>query len=80
MESDDDGATWSTPRDISAQAKGGDWTWYATGPGVGIQLTNGTLLIPCDHYDRMDRLSYSHVILSQITALPGSPGERSVPG
>ena len=29
------------------------WRWYATGPGVGIQLTQGPwkgrLLIPCDH-------------------------------
>ncbi|SEF20924.1 sialidase-1 [Amycolatopsis pretoriensis] len=40
--SDDDGRTWSTPVDISAQAKLPDWdSWYASGPVHGIQLTRG---------------------------------------
>ena len=51
--SDDDGLTWSTPREITASAKAPDWTWYATGPGIGIQLQHGPhagrLIIPCDH-------------------------------
>src|SRR5262245_18636527 len=51
--SSDDGKTWATPRDITARAKRPDWTWYATGPGNGIQLTRGPhkgrLVIPCDH-------------------------------
>lgn len=51
--SDDDGVTWSAPRDITQQAKPAEWTWYATGPGVGIQLKHGPhagrLVIPCDH-------------------------------
>ncbi len=47
--SDDDGATWATPREITTQVKDPAWTWYATGPGHGIQLRSGRLLIPCDH-------------------------------
>jgi sialidase-1 len=51
--SDDDGRTWAKPREITAQTKHPDWRWYATGPGVGIQLEHGPakgrLLIPCDH-------------------------------
>lgn len=51
--SDDNGLTWSKPREITAEVKRPEWRWYATGPGVGIQLTTGPwkgrLLIPCDH-------------------------------
>ncbi len=51
--SSDDGRTWTKPRDITADVKKPDWSWYATGPGNGIQLTRGTfkgrLVIPCDH-------------------------------
>ncbi|MFF7971449.1 exo-alpha-sialidase [Streptomyces sp. NPDC007905] len=40
--SDDDGATWSQPRDLSPQILPPDWnSWYATGPVHGIQLTRG---------------------------------------
>ncbi len=47
--SDDDGETWSKPADITADVKRAEWTWYATGPGCGIQLRSGRLLVPCDH-------------------------------
>ncbi|MBN6042037.1 sialidase family protein [Amycolatopsis sp. 195334CR] len=40
--SDDDGKTWSVPRDIGAQVKRPEWTaWYASGPVHGIQLEKG---------------------------------------
>jgi len=49
----DEGKTWSEPVDITAQVKRDEWSWYATGPGVGIQLSRGShqgrLVIPCDH-------------------------------
>lgn len=49
----DDGRTWTQPQNITATAKASDWGWYATGPGVGIQIKNGPhrgrLVIPCDH-------------------------------
>lgn len=40
--SDDDGATWSAPRDLTAAVRPPQWnSWYATGPLHGIQLTRG---------------------------------------
>ena len=49
LKSSDDGITWSTPVDISAQTRRPDWRWYATGPCHGIQLADGRLVAPCDH-------------------------------
>ncbi|MGW6904746.1 exo-alpha-sialidase [Streptomyces sp. NPDC054940] len=41
--SDDDGRTWSRPRDLSAQIRPPNWnSWYATGPVHGIQLAHGS--------------------------------------
>ena len=37
------------PREISSSAKRDGWTWYATGPGIGIQLRSGRLIIPANH-------------------------------
>ncbi len=51
--STDDGKTWAPPLDITASAKDPSWGWYATGPGVGIQIQHGPhrgrLVIPCDY-------------------------------
>jgi sialidase-1 len=64
ISSNDDGASWSKPVDITASAKLPEWTWYATGPGVGIQLKSGRLLIPCDHRVLGASKYRSHVIYS----------------
>ncbi|MEE3261676.1 MAG: sialidase family protein [Candidatus Latescibacterota bacterium] len=68
--SDDDGLTWSVPREITEQTKDPTWTWYATGPCHGIQLTSGRLVVPCDHmvgvyHDRQRDPYHSHVIISE---------------
>ena len=51
--SDDDGLTWSKPVDLTKSCKNPDWGWYATGPGVGIQLKSekykNRLVIPANH-------------------------------
>ena len=51
--SEDDGKMWTPPADITASVKSPAWGWYATGPGVGIQIQHGPhrgrLVIPCDH-------------------------------
>ncbi|GAA0477536.1 sialidase family protein [Streptomyces olivaceiscleroticus] len=40
--SDDDGRTWSTPKDMTPVLRPPSWnSWYATGPVHGIQLTHG---------------------------------------
>ena len=62
--STDDGATWSSPVEITASTKAPDWTWYATGPGCGIQLRSGRLVIPCDHAVAGTGMWRSHVIYS----------------
>lgn len=67
--STDDGRTWAKPRKITKDVKKPGWTWYATGPGVGIQLERGPhkgrLLIPCDHREkRTGGTMYSHVFFS----------------
>ena len=60
--SDDDGATWSDPVDITPQVKK-DWMLFlGTGPGVGIQLDNGNLVVPVYH-------SNSNVGASQSSAV-----------
>lgn len=50
MRSTDDGLTWSTPVDVTATfepfRKHYDWKVIATGPGHGIQLKSGRLVVP----------------------------------
>ena len=66
--SEDDGKTWAEPVEITADVKKATWNWYATGPGIGIQLQRGEhkgrLVIPCDH--RADEMygNGSHIIYS----------------
>lgn len=67
--SEDDGLTWDQPKEITDRVKKSDWTWYATGPGIGIQLTQppytGRLVIPCDHKTQGDEIGYySHILYS----------------
>src|SRR5207249_2423704 len=60
----DDGASWTPPEEITASVKRPDWTWYATGPGNGIQLRSGRLVIACDHTQKVSQERHSHVIYS----------------
>ena len=45
--SSDEGVTWSAPVDITAMVKKPAWTMIAHGPGVGIQIRSGRLIVPC---------------------------------
>jgi sialidase-1 len=51
--SDDEGITWSTPREITEQTKRPEWRWYATGPGHAVQLRrpphDGRIVVPANH-------------------------------
>jgi sialidase-1 len=66
--SEDDGKTWVPFKDITPAVKKSNWTWYAAGPGVGIQLREGPkkgrLVIPCDHMEAVTTRYFSHVIIS----------------
>ncbi|MBD3353723.1 MAG: hypothetical protein GF364_19720 [Candidatus Lokiarchaeota archaeon] len=63
MHSEDHGETWSVPIEITEDVKLDDWGWYATGPTHGIQLEDGTLMIPADHI--VDLKMHAHVIFSK---------------
>ena len=69
--STDDGQTWASPVEITSTTKLASWGWYATGPGVVIQLERGTnqgrLVIPCDYgaTDGTTKVSGSHTIYSE---------------
>ncbi|MFJ7072829.1 exo-alpha-sialidase [Streptomyces sp. NPDC098781] len=47
--SDDDGVTWSSSKEITAQVKKPDWRWYATTPGHAFQLSTGRVVVPANH-------------------------------
>lgn len=49
MRSADDGASWADPVEITAATSRPEWRWYATGPGHGIQMQCGRIVIPCNH-------------------------------
>lgn len=78
--SKDDGLTWAKATEITSAVKKPDWTWYATGPGNGIQLRNGRMVIACDHNRGGVTERYSHVIYSDdhgaTWKLGGSAGPK----
>jgi sialidase-1 len=84
MNSDDDGMTWSEPTDITADVKLSTWEWYATGPGVGIQLERGPhagrLVIPSDHREPNGYDCGSHVVYSDDGGDTWQIGEAIRPG
>ncbi|MCS7025308.1 MAG: glycoside hydrolase [Bryobacteraceae bacterium] len=62
--SKDGGLSWAKPQEITPAVKKPGWTWYATGPGNGIQLRSGRIVIACDHNRGGVEERYSHVIYS----------------
>jgi len=62
--SEDDGVTWSKPADLTKDVKRPEWTWVATGPGMGIQTRKGRLVIPCDYVEAETKKGGSHVMIS----------------
>ena len=79
--SDDEGLSWSAPREITSSVKKKSWTWYATGPCHAIQLSSGRIVAPCDHGNFVGGKageSSSHVIYSdnggRTWKIGGDPG------
>ena len=64
MRSQDDGVSWSAPVEITSSVKARDWTWYATGPGVGIQTRDGRLVVPANHAEAKTGIHRSHLFFS----------------
>ena len=55
VRSSDDGITWSAPINITRQIKEFDWRMTFQGPGRGITMSDGTLVIPIQHQEGSER-------------------------
>ena len=62
--SDDDGETWSKPRNITKQVKNPDWCYLLQGPGRGISMNDGTLVFAAQVQDA-ERTPYSTLLISR---------------
>ena len=47
--SDDDGRTWAKPRNLTKELKNPAWRLFLQGPGAGITLKDGTLVMPAQY-------------------------------
>lgn len=67
IHSDDDGVTWSPPRDLTASVYREGWRWYGLGPCHAIvkrgEPAKGRIVVPARHNTPTDRMK-PHVILS----------------
>lgn len=64
VKSEDDGLTWSSPINITAQVKDPKWHLLLQGPGKGITLTDGTLVFPAQFKDH-EEMPHSTIIYSK---------------
>lgn len=64
ISSSDGGRTWSVPRDLSSTARRPHWTWYGFGPGIGVQLADGRLVVPAYHNVAGTKEFSSHMVTS----------------
>lgn len=80
--STDDGQTWAEPVDITPAVKDPHWWWVATGPGVGIQMRDGRLVVPGDRkYDGDGQTCYySHILYSDDHGATWHLGGAAGPG
>jgi sialidase-1 len=82
LHSDDEGVTWSGARDITASVKEPHWRWYATGPCHGIQMEDGTLVIPANHSDHTgpeDSKAFGHYRAHLVISEDGGETWRHSP-
>ena len=68
LASNDDGVNWSPASQITDNVKKPNWSWYATGPGRGIQISKGKykgrMVVPSNHITADTKQNYSHAIYS----------------
>lgn len=67
MHSDDDGVTWSQPRNITTSVYQPEWKWYGTGPCHAIvkrsEPHQGRIVVPARHNTKQTHM-VSHIIHS----------------
>jgi len=64
-ESMDDGKTWSAkPRSITSMVKDHTWKIFFDAPGVGITMSNGTIVFPAQYWDGSG-VPYSTIVSSE---------------
>lgn len=68
LSSADEGISWSKPREITNDVKKADWTWYATGPCHGVQVSTGKykgrLVVPVNHVEAASNKNFACIIYS----------------
>ena len=64
VSSKDNGKTWSAPRNITSQVKQKDWCFTLQGPGRGISMKDGTLVVPIQYQDA-SRIPHSGIMFSK---------------
>lgn len=68
--SDDEGISWSEPKEITSDIKKTSWDWYGTGPVHGIQVKNGRYrgrLVAPNYFTIREEekvVDYSHMVYS----------------
>ena len=64
VRSQDDGKTWSEPKNMTRHWKDPSWILYAPSPQQGITLQDGTLVMPTQGRDAKDR-RFSNLLISK---------------
>ena len=64
VRSQDDGRTWTKPRNLTRELKEEAWILFAPSPQQGIALSDGTLVLPSQGRDEQDR-HFSNLMISR---------------
>ena len=62
--SDDDGLTWAPVYSITPEVKNPKWNLFFQGPGAGIVMNDGTLVLPTQYWSE-DKMPFSNIIYSK---------------
>jgi sialidase-1 len=76
--STDTGLTWSEPRNLSQELELPEGTWCHNGPGNGVQISTGRLLIPTSLGDARVIYSDDHGLTWEIGEPIGKGGEPQI--
>ena len=78
VKSTDDGLTWSAPINITKQVKNPEWYLFFQGPGMGITMTDGTLVFPAQFKDA-SQVPHSTLIYSKDQGKTWTAGTGAKP-